>query len=110
MALLSGEPLQKINFFRWVEWMDTINGINLFANRRPGQYFQRAFYVLQLAQLLVAYNLVVGCLLNTTLEEFAKRFNEFGGILLTFSRLLVIVSASDPLPAASFFRCSPFTF
>ncbi|XP_050088497.1 uncharacterized protein LOC126572852 [Anopheles aquasalis] len=109
MNLLSGEPLLKINFFRWVEWMDTINGINLFASHRLGRYFQRAFYVLQLAQLLVAYNLVVGCLQNTTLEEFAKRFNEFGGILLTFSRLIVINHhKSDLRRTANFINLSAF--
>ncbi|XP_049537896.1 uncharacterized protein LOC125952471 [Anopheles darlingi] len=107
--VMNGEPLQKINFFRWVDWMDTINGINLFESHRFGRYFRRAFYVLQLAQLLVAYNLVVSCLQNTTLEEFAKRFNEFGGILLTFSRLLVINHHKHDLrQTANFINVSAF--
>ncbi|XP_053676863.1 uncharacterized protein LOC128726993 [Anopheles nili] len=80
----------NICFLRWMRWIDMINGIQLFNVTPLAGTFTRIFYILQAVQLLVAYNFGIVCLHAASLEEFAVQFNQFGGILLTFSRLINI--------------------
>uniref|UniRef100_A0A182INV3 Uncharacterized protein n=1 Tax=Anopheles atroparvus TaxID=41427 RepID=A0A182INV3_ANOAO len=84
-----GQPT-KICFLRWVEWMDMANGINLYESSRYGRVFTGIFCVLQLMQLLIGYNFVAVCSVSSSLEEFSIQFNQFGGILLTYARLIGI--------------------
>uniref|UniRef100_A0A182IIQ6 Uncharacterized protein n=1 Tax=Anopheles arabiensis TaxID=7173 RepID=A0A182IIQ6_ANOAR len=84
----------SICFLRWIGWMDTINGIHLHDDSRLARAFEYTFYALQLVQLLNGYNFAVLCRNDTiSLETFAEQFNQFGGILLTLSRVIAIVGS-----------------
>ncbi|KFB36940.1 AGAP002044-PA-like protein [Anopheles sinensis] len=103
-----GQP-SKICFLRWVEWMDMTNGINLFERSRYGYVSTGVFWVLQIMQLLIAYNFFVVCTVTSSLEEFSIQFNQFGGILLTFSRVLCIqYNRKNLQKTAAFINASKF--
>ncbi|XP_058117092.1 uncharacterized protein LOC131288765 [Anopheles ziemanni] len=103
-----GQP-SKICFLRWVEWMDMTNGINLFERSRYGSVFTGVFWVLQTMQLLIAYNFFIVCTVTSSLEEFSIQFNQFGGILLTFSRLICIqYNRKNLQKTAAFVNASKF--
>uniref|UniRef100_A0A182PYZ2 Uncharacterized protein n=1 Tax=Anopheles epiroticus TaxID=199890 RepID=A0A182PYZ2_9DIPT len=100
----------NICFLRWIRWMDTINGIHLHDDSRLACAFEYIFFALQLVQLLFAYNFTMICFNTVSLEEFAEQFNQFGGVLLTFLRVGVIVSSCFPSTpeAAGFINASKF--
>uniref|UniRef100_A0A182NZB2 Uncharacterized protein n=1 Tax=Anopheles dirus TaxID=7168 RepID=A0A182NZB2_9DIPT len=99
----------RICFLRWARWMDSINGINLHDDSTLARTCKRGFYLLQLVQLLVAYNFGVVCLGPISLEEFALQFNQFGGIMLTFSRLIAInYYRPELIETAQFINASRF--
>ncbi|XP_053667620.1 uncharacterized protein LOC128717968 [Anopheles marshallii] len=101
--------LSNICFLRWIRWMDTINGIHLHDDSRLAHAFQCVFYILQLGQLLIAYNFGVICMNTTSLEQFAQQFNQFGGILLTFSRVIAInIYRKELRQTAQFINASEF--
>uniref|UniRef100_A0A182KAD4 Uncharacterized protein n=1 Tax=Anopheles christyi TaxID=43041 RepID=A0A182KAD4_9DIPT len=80
----------NICFLQWIRWMDTINGIHLHDDSRLARTFEYMFYALQLVQLLIAYNFTLICSRTISLEKFAVQFNQFGGVLLTLSRVIAI--------------------
>uniref|UniRef100_A0A182MTI1 Uncharacterized protein n=1 Tax=Anopheles culicifacies TaxID=139723 RepID=A0A182MTI1_9DIPT len=86
--MVTPDQCTNICFLRWIRWMDTINGIHLHDESRWARTFQYIFYILQLGQLLLAYNFVITCMSTTSLEQFAQQFNQFGGVLLTFFRVI----------------------
>uniref|UniRef100_A0A182VZ48 Uncharacterized protein n=1 Tax=Anopheles minimus TaxID=112268 RepID=A0A182VZ48_9DIPT len=105
----TSEPLTNICFLRWIRWMDTINGIHLHDESRLARAFQYIFYILQLGQLLLAYNFAISCMSTISLEQFAQQFNQFGGVLLTFSRVIAInIYRTELRHTARFINVSKF--
>uniref|UniRef100_A0A182S6G8 Uncharacterized protein n=1 Tax=Anopheles maculatus TaxID=74869 RepID=A0A182S6G8_9DIPT len=103
-----GHP-SNICFLRWMRLMDTINGIHLHDDSRLARACQIVFYILQLGQLLIVYNFGIICINTISLEEFALQFNQFGGIMLTFFRVLVInVYRTELKETAQFINAAPF--
>uniref|UniRef100_A0A182Q5U6 Uncharacterized protein n=1 Tax=Anopheles farauti TaxID=69004 RepID=A0A182Q5U6_9DIPT len=103
------QTTSRICFLRWARWMDSINGINLQDDSTLARTCKRGFYLLQLVQLLIVYNFAVVCSRKITLEEFAVQFNQLGGIMLTFSRIIAInYNRKELVETAQFINASKF--